>query len=337
MRNEYQDGVEDFLEEFENQYEYDQNVLDRFRDEPARVSRLVKAHANRLRTRKEYLYPTPRLSDMERKSLDLKERSVKVKEIGLKEKQEASVASLQDKEAENLLLAQTEANLLLGEIEVLGNIMTEEYWEEADDEVIGNAMRNLSKWQDQMNIVDRSYRRYENMALKHNFSQERKEAIDTTYQERKERFESTRDAVQKEDGDRGLFTLEPAKTDIIKYPTFSGLPSEDYLKFRETMEQRFRENKVKKKEQVAKLRECLTGAALGRVPDGVKDIQEAFSRLSEAFGNPSKVMNFQLKALEDLGTMPSEKLANGQLNYSRKIEWLLKLEVILGKILDLSI
>ena len=70
--------------------------------------------------------------------------------------------------------------------------------------------------------------------------------------------------------------MEPVRSDIIKYPTFSGLPSEDLLKFVETMQQRFRENKVKKKEQVAKLIEFLRGAALGRVPDGITDIEEAF-------------------------------------------------------------
>ena len=102
------------------------------------------------------------------------------------------------------------------------------------------------------------------------------------------------------------------------------------------MTQRFRENKVKRKEQVSKLRECLKGAALGRVPDGVKDIEEAFNRLNEAFGNPSKVMAYQLKALEDIGMMPSDKQSNGQLCYTRRIEWFLKLEVILGKILELS-
>ena len=91
---------------------------------------------------------------------------------------------------------------------------------------------------------------------------------------------------------RGLFTLEPTRSDIMKYPTFTGAASEDYLRFKEVMELRFRENKVKKKEQVAKLRECLKGAALGRVPDGLKDIEEAFRRLNEAFGNPSKLMAF---------------------------------------------
>ena len=174
------------------------------------------------------------------------------------------------------------------------------------------------------------------MALKYSFAEVGRGAIKATFEDRRERFELVRNALKKEDSDRGLYTLEPARTDIIKYPTFSGSPSDDYLKFKETMEQRFRENKVKKKEQVAKLRECLKGTALGRVPDGVKDIEEAFKRLSEAFGNPSKVMNFNLTDLEELGTLPPERLPNGQLNFAKKIEWLLKLEVILGKILDLS-
>ena len=34
--------------------------------------------------------------------------------------------------------------------------------------------------------------------------------------------------------------------------------------------------------------------------------------------------------------MPSERLPNGQLSFTKKIEWFLKLEVILDKILDLS-
>ena len=35
-------------------------------------------------------------------------------------------------------------------------------------------------------------------------------------------------------------------------------------------------------------------------------------------------MAYNIRALEDLGTIPSEKLASGQLSYSKRIEWLLK-------------
>ena len=335
LRNDYQDIVEDFVEEFEHEFD-DPTVLARYRAEPAAVGKLVRDHANMLRAHKETLMPTPGLSDMDRKSLALKEKSINLKELRLQGEQDALATQVREKEEDARVLAETEQNSFLGEVSVLSDIMPDEDWEEIDDEAVGNAMRNLSKWQDQMNRIERSYRKYENMAMKYNFSQVKQDAMKTTYQEKRERFESTRTAIQREDSDRGLFTLEPAKTDIIKYPTFAGLPSEDYLKFREIMELRFRENKVKRREQVAKLRECLRGAALARVPEGEKDIQEAFSRLSEAFGNPSKVMSFHIKALEDLGNYPSERLANGLLSYSKQIEWLLKLEVILGKILDLS-
>ena len=154
---------------------------------------------------------------------------------------------MREKQTEAEVLAETEGNLFLGEVSVLGGMMLDENWEEVEDETIGNGMRNLSKWQDQVNIIERSYRKYENMALKYKFSGEKKGAMEATYLDIKERFEKTKDALEKEDTDRGLYTLEPARTDIIKYPIFSGLPSEDYIKFRETMEQRFRENKVKKK------------------------------------------------------------------------------------------
>ena len=102
------------------------------------------------------------------------------------------------------------------------------------------------------------------------------------------------------------------------------------------MEQRFRENKVRKKEQVAKLRECLRGAALARVPEGVKDINEAFKSLNEAFGNPARVMSYSLRSLEAMGKLPPKQLNNGHYNYSKRIEWFLQLKVVLSKILKLS-
>ena len=57
---------------------------------------------------------------------------------------------------------------------------------------------------------------------------------------------------------------------------------------------------------------------------------------NKAFGNPSKLMAFQIKAVEELGMLPSEKTAAGQYNFSKRIEWFLKLEVILAKIIDLA-
>ena len=80
----------------------------------------------------------------------------------------------------------------------------------------------------------------------------------------------------------------------------------------------------------------MKGVALGRVPDGIQEIEEAFRRLDEAFGNPNKIMSHTLKSLEDLGTLPPEKSSSGDFNFAKRIEWFLKLEVILAKIIELS-
>ena len=331
-KSDYQDSIEDFVQKWTNSgVDVQQSVFESWTRDISAVADDVRNYAMRLRAKKKLLLPT-----YSERSLVVAEATLKVQELTLKDQQEIRAEKAQEKVAEASSLPETEANLVMGECSVLGDMLTAEGdWSEADDAVIGNAMRNIAKWQEQMNTVERAYRKFENMATRHNFTESRKEAVLGSYEDYRSRFETARDAVKNEDLARGLFTLEPPRTDIIKYPSFSGLPSQDYLHFKDTMELRFRENKVKKREQVAKLRECLKGAALGRVPDGIMDIAEAFRRLSEAFGNPNKVMGYNIKALEDLGMLPPEKTAMG-FNYIRQIEWYLKLEVILGKILELS-
>lgn len=335
LKNEYQDHVEDYIENYKDEID-DEEGLERWKRDVQEVGKMVKNHARKIRDKKESLFPTPVLEHHEQRKLELQEQAVKFQELTLQEKQRKHTTQQQEKNREAEVLEETEANLFLGECSVLGDMIPDEAWDQAEDNEVAEAVRNLPKYEEQWAKIERAYRKYENSALKYNFGETAKAAIKATYEDRKERYETTRDDLKREDADRGLFTLEPARTDIIKYPTFSGAPHEDYLKFKETMEQRFRENKVRKKEQAAKLRESLKGAALARVPDGIKDIEEAFKRLGEAFGNPAKIMNFHLKALEDLGTLPPERLPGGQLNFARRIEWLLKLEVILGKILELS-
>ena len=331
-KNEYQNCVEDFVDRWETTVVGDPHFGDKWRDEIIDIGNVVKQYSQSLRAKKGRFVPGS--SD---RSLAIQEASLKLQELSLKEQQKVNADREANKKEEARIMAETEGNLVLGECSVLGDLLLDvSDWDDVEDEVVADAMRNLDKWQEQMNVLERSYRKFENMAVKYDFPDSKKDAIRETYEDYRDRFEKIRKAVKEEDASRALYTLEPPRSDIIKYPIFSGLPSEDYLCFKETIEQRFRENKVKRREQVAKLRECLKGAALARVPDGVTDISEAFRRLNEAFGNPSKIMGHSLKALEDLGVLPPEKTSTGQFNYSKQIEWYLKLEVVLNKILELS-
>jgi hypothetical protein len=309
--------------------------VDTWNREISVVGQEVKVHADKIRTRAAQISAVASCNANSDRTLEIQEATLKLQELSINNAKVVSDQQRTAKTCEDLLSAESEANILMGECSVLGDMMGLEVdWHDADDDVISNGMRSMAGWQGQMNTIERAFRKFEN--VKSSFSTDRQEAIQQIYDESKKKFQTARSSLKKEDADRGLFTMEPTRSDIIKYPTFSGLPSEDFLKFVETMHQRFKENKVKKKEQVAKLRECLKGAALGRVPDGITDIEEAFKRLSEAYGNPSKVMNHTLKSLEDLGLLPPEKLSSGQFNYAKQIEWFLKLEVILAKIVELS-
>ena len=333
MKDDYQDGIEDFIDKFRDLF--DGESLGKWTGEVTNIANEVIAHADKLRTRAAQISAAAPSSANSDRSLQIQEATLRLQELSLSNQKEASDQQETATATRQVLEAENSANTLLGECSVLGDMMGAEVdWTTAEEDAISSAMRSLEKWQEQMNTIERTFRNFENS--KGVFTPDRQEAIQDTYDECKEKFQTARSTLRKEDAERGLYTLEPARSDIIKYPFFTGSPSEDFLKFMETMQQRFKENKVKKKEQVAKLRECLKGSALGRVPDGIVDIEEAFRRLKEAFGNPSKVMNYNLKALEDLGTLPPEKMSNGHFNYAKRIEWFLKLEVILGKILDLS-
>ena len=170
---------------------------------------------------------------------------MKLQELNINTQQKTSEQQAVEKATKEILTAEGEANMLLGECSVMGDMMgiVVDY-EEAEDDVISSGMRSLVVWQEQMNTIERVFRKYEN--TKDNFSTDRQEAIQLIYDEHRDKF-------QKEDADRGLYTLEPARSDIIKYPGFSGSASEDLLKLIETMQQRFKENKVKKKEQVKRV------------------------------------------------------------------------------------
>ena len=75
--------------------------------------------------------------------------------------------------------------------------------------------------------------------MMHNFPADKTEAIDSEYTRIRAKFETVKDAVIHQDKERGLFTLEPAKTEKMKWPIFYGNQSEDFTKWQEKMDLAF--------------------------------------------------------------------------------------------------
>ena len=144
-------------------------------------------------------------------------------------------------------------------------------------------------------------------------------------------YESTKRSVIHEDEEvRGLYTLEVSRGQTLKYPEFSGEPGQDFVSFKEKMLSRFRRNKVCKTDQLEKLRECLKGQALRLVPDSVKKVDEAWSTLTNAFGDPSRVLQHRLSQMKQLGQYEDQK------NYKQKVELLIQFESIVDDLIKMG-
>ena len=87
--------------------------------------------------------------------------------------------------------------------------------------------------------------------------------------------------VEAEDRSRGLYTLQAAPASLLEYPKFSGKDAQCYFNFEEKIHRCLNSNKVPRIDQVAKLREKLTGHPLSLVPESIKDIEKAFRHLQD--------------------------------------------------------
>ena len=138
--------------------------------------------------------------------------------------------------------------------------------------------------------------------------------------------------IRTEDDSRELYTLDAAKTDSVKLPTFGGRDDEDFVKFKVEVEEAFVQNRVSKSTKLKKLREVLTGQAKKLVPESlVGDIEKAWDVLDKAFGDPRRLMNYKKEALSRLGKLPSRGGRKAQVAWYLEVESLVKDILELGK------
>ena len=100
------------------------------------------------------------------------------------------------------------------------------------------------------------------------------------------------EAVQGEDDEQKLYTLDPAKANAVKLPTFEGRDDEDFAEFRENVDEAFVQNRVSRSDRLEKLREVLRGHAKRLVSQLITNkIDEAWDILEKAFGDPIRPIN----------------------------------------------
>ena len=142
------------------------------------------------------------------------------------------------------------------------------------------------------------------------------------------------DQLKDEDNKRCLYSLAKSKTASVKLPMFTGERSEDFSKFKREMEKGMKTNRVRKHDQVAKLRECLRQDPKALVPYDMEDIDEAWNILTNIYGDTTRVMAARKEKLMRLGPLPN----NGKDATALKaqVEWLVSLETTLNDIMGLA-
>ena len=211
-------------------------------------------------------------------------------------------------------------------------------WSDEEDNSISKGMRNLDKWEEDLKNITTMFRNLKDLKNTYNIEENevRCEFVEKEVADIEKVFNEVKEKLEAEDEERGLYSMEKVKSTKVNLPTFSGKDFEDFSKFQADMEDGFKTNRVSKKEQIHKLRECLKGQARKLIPDSnVTDVSTAWEILKKAFGNPIKIIKQRKDALLKLGEMPPDK-TRGEKDLRAQISWFIDLTTFLKELIELG-
>ena len=142
--------------------------------------------------------------------------------------------------------------------------------------------------------------------------------------------------LETEDEDRGLATTLHRKSEKMKWPTFSGKPGENFFKFKEQFNKIARQNMTSRTDQLTKLRENLKDFPLTLVPDTTESVDAAFTRLNDTYGDPQKLVNYELKKLDKVAMFPNCDDGSYTVGTRKQAEWLLQLEIVIVELIKMG-
>ena len=145
--------------------------------------------------------------------------------------------------------------------------------------------------------------------------------------------------IKRENEVRGLYSLSKFKAADAKLPKFEGKPHENFAKFKKEILTGFKSNKVRREDQVKKLRENLFDQPKTMIPYSMESIEDAWRILDDMYGDSARVMNGKLLELKSLKENPDGGYPRkgGRLSLlNAQIEWITRLEVTLNGIMELG-
>ena len=309
------------------------------------LPRKVKAHSKKIKDKIRLVAPPRNLSSYEIEMLEIQRKLVNIE---IQRQQDSKEQKDQEKKkAKSQVTAKVndfrnKVRRFEEHIKLIETRDDPDYWETAEDEEIIACMKDLKTWETNLAAIEKVYIEAENLAKLHGEPEDASvtgfdiASVKALLLDLRLDFKDAKDAIVMQDSDRNLFSLNTTKGEVLKYPTFSGDPSQDYVKFKEKMVNRFKRNHVAKQDQLEKLRENLKGQASRLVPESTKNIDTAWDILKDAFGDPVRVLQHRLDTLEAMGDIPPESTDRGDQNLAARVEFMIKLENTVREIIDLG-
>ena len=158
-------------------------------------------------------------------------------------------------------------------------------WGDASNEEIEEAMRKVENWKGCFSkIEDRIYSMKKNV-LRYDLSSNELDKSTNMMENLKKEIEITIDNIEEEDEARGLYSLSISTASDVKLPKFGGKPHENFIKFKAKMLRGFKSNKVRREDQVNKLRENLFGQPRTMIPSIMGSVKDAWKILDDMYGD----------------------------------------------------
>ena len=339
-RDKFRSEVRKFLEYFEESL--DHATVTTWKNAIATTNTSVREHAKNIRAKAHQVAPQRQMSEFEREQIRIQLEQLNLLKTNASNESARDAKVKENEKSKALSLATKKYDSLIEECGDLNEIVIKNPVDFISDEKkypdqnISRLVRGISDWKLALKSIVKNYNVLQEQTVVYKLSQQQQEALDKQVEDTKNAMNKLIEVVEQEDQERNLRTLDTYRAEQRKFKTFSGALGEDFLYFKKDFEETVIANRISRSNQLEKLRECLIGEAIKQVPKNMTGgIAAAWEALKVMFGDPSKLLRFRLRALEELGQFPPS-LKGNQPNYAAQAAWLAPLLVELGEIISLG-
>ena len=211
-----------------------------------------------------------------------------------------------------------------------------EDWSIAESHIIEKYMQKIDQWKKKLKFLKDKVRDIKKNTVVYDLDNAKLLRSESAVASLEAEIEIAVEQLEHEDSERCLYSLNKSRTAAIKYPQFSGLQDEDYVKFEKEIRNCFRVNRVRLDDQVSCLRENLRGEALSLIPVTMVNIEDSFKTLSTVYGDPSRVMKSRKAKINSMGSFIKLASVKTGIGVQSQIQWLIKLENCMQDMFDLA-